>query len=125
MLADPCFDLSLIFLIHDFLWLKTPVKQPLVKEKPIGGDKNGKKRLVQLQKPKRYHPTAVCNKRRVVKRPSLVRRTRLRGSLTPGTVCIVLAGRYAGKRVVFLKQLESGLVLISGNFTITQIQIYL
>jgi len=95
---------------------KVVAKKPLTVEKKIGGEKNGGKRLVQVRKSKRYHPTAVAKTRRTGKRVQADRKTRLRTSLKPGTLCILLAGRHAGKRVVFLKQLSSGLLLVTGPF---------
>jgi len=95
---------------------KAAEKQPVTITKPIGGEKNGKTRLVFKNKSKKYYPTATATNRRTKGRTSIVRRTKLRGSLTPGTVVILLAGRDAGKRAVFIKQLESGLLLVNGPF---------
>lgn len=86
-----------------------------LQKKTVGGDRNGKERLVRTKRLPRYYPTEEAPKKFSVKRKHFANHPRrFRSTLTPGTVVILVAGKHAGKRVVVVRHLSSGLLLVTG-----------
>ncbi|XP_047999312.1 60S ribosomal protein L6 [Leguminivora glycinivorella] len=108
--------------LYKFVGKKNPKaekpKKPSVVVKQVGGDKNGGSRTVLLKRRRSFYPTQDKIRSRPHHKSFSKHVRRTRPNLTPGTVCILLAGRHAGKRVVLVGVLPSGLLLVTGPFAL-------
>merc|ERR1712146_600665 len=76
--------------------------------------KTGKPAVTAPKKATRFYPAEDVKAKLASNHHNTSKQTKLRATITPGTVVILLAGHHKGKRVVFLKQLDSGLMLVTG-----------
>merc|ERR1711957_683553 len=90
-------------------------------KKGAKGKKEEKKEEVSAPQSRWY--TADDVKRPIASRKANHRATKLRANITPGTVLIMLAGQFRGKRCIFLKQLDSGLLLVTGPYKINGVNL--
>jgi len=72
----------------------------------------------QLTKQRRYGQTKRTTGKVIKSSKKYKTPAKLKRNITPGQVLIILAGRFRGKRVVYLKQLESGLLLVTGPYKV-------
>ncbi|KAI9864939.1 MAG: hypothetical protein M1813_002710 [Trichoglossum hirsutum] len=88
--------------------------RPTVSKKKFG---KGEREIPHhTQKAKKWYPTEDESQPKKVRKT--VHPAKPRPSLQPGAVLILLAGRFRGKRVVLLKHLSQGVLLITGPFKV-------
>ena len=97
------------------------VRKGKVVVKKIGGENNGGTRKVLVGKRKKtWYPTEDPPKKRTGRHTYKKHKRTIKKGIEPGRVVIVLSGRHRGKRVVVLKVLQSGLLLVTGPYIINK-----
>ena len=90
------------------------VKQEILAKRKESRKKNAEENK-GLKLKKNWYP--VSNLKAHFKRKCKIpKKSHISAELTPGQVVIILSGRFRGRRVVFLKKLESGLLLVTGPY---------
>jgi len=69
-----------------------------------------------LEKSSKYYPAEEDRKPKTARKT--IRPHKPRDSLKEGQIVIILAGRFRGKRVVLLKNLDQGVLLVTGPFKV-------
>ena len=89
-------------------------KQDLLKSRKESRKKNAESNK-ELKNRKNWYPVVTSKQHftRLSKKPHA---SKLRKDLEEGQIIILLSGRFRGKRVVYLKRLESGLLLVTGPY---------
>jgi len=90
---------------------RRPGRPRTITVKPFGKET---RKVIRPRTPRVYHPDPIKHKAHY--RRSAGNPPKVRANLTAGTVVIVLSGRCRGKRVVILKVLKSGLLLVTGPY---------
>jgi len=74
-----------------------------------------------LEKASKYYPAEEDRKPKAARKT--LRPHKPRASLQPGQIVIILAGRFRGKRVVLLRHLGEGVLLVTGPFKINGVPV--
>jgi len=92
---------------------------PEAKTKKFG---SGERKIPHhTEKAPKYYPAEDVAKPKTVRKS--IRPTKLRKSLKPGAVLILLAGRFRGKRVVLINNLDQGVLLVTGPFKVNGVPV--
>ena len=68
-----------------------------------------------LKLKKNWYPISIL-KSHFIRKCKIPKPSHISSPLTPGQIVIILSGRFRGRRVVFLKKLESNLLLVTGPY---------